>query len=951
MDDMDMDIPDPDELQWLEANSNLHDDLDFDDDFQPPFPDDDDHTPTHTPPIPQSQPPTRTDSNKRPQSPPPIPTIPDNFASEEASRKRSRIEPQVVVDEIPANTSANPAAAVAVDDDEDWLPPPVHQVPQPIEEDEVPEETIVSRYASRIDGDFVPVTGPCGDRVYAKISRFGFDDSTKKNKLHSNEYSNGLIAEPVSLLMQRVEQDAVQKALLESFGPEGDVILPKVPVINEKLWVDKYSPNSFMELLSDEQTNREVLLWLKQWDSCVFGSEIKTTTEDVLSSLRRHTSVAQHQKANKSYIGKNKETWQNKENFREYKMLDQENNDSKGTQDLGNRNRKGYATPEQKILLLCGPPGLGKTTLAHVAARHCGYRVVEINASDDRSSSTIEAKILDVVQMNSIMADSKPKCLVIDEIDGALGDGKGAVDVILKMVSADKKFNTGKEQTHEDQSGKGSSKKKSRDTSLLRPVICICNDLYAPALKSLRQVAKVHVFVQPTVSRIVNRLKYICSKEGMKASSIALTALAEYTECDIRSCLNTLQFLNRKKETLNMIEISSQVVGRKDTSKSFFDIWKEIFQKKRVKQERKASSGCKNVWNEFEYLHSLISNRGDYDLVMDGIHENILKLHYHDPMMKKTVALHLLSEKEKKDLVQLVNTMVSYSVTYKSIKPNLLSSNLRHEVGVDASVLSFDPPLVDLIRFKDYTSSHFVLALAMKQVLLHEVEKQKILQAGINRSVHLTDVCKENKNLAMDKNGINRSTHLTDVCKKNQTMEMDKNGRIQSSRSHSVSVKKAVDVLNPSEARQCEKAAPPVSSNLSSSVNSSVAIKLSSTVSTKKPSRGNFNFFERFKKVSSEGSQATDTVQRRPATSERDSRPFLFKFNEAEAPIRITLKVDVDGILLWESGSRGIGMNICLRASLTEVLKVVLYAGPALHQSKGFTNAVKRPVRIREFLS
>ncbi|KAL6312861.1 hypothetical protein AAG906_025892 [Vitis piasezkii] len=68
-------------------------------------------------------------------------------------------------------------------------------------------------------------------------------------------------------------------------------------------------------------------------------------------------------------------------------------------------------------------PGLGKTTLAHVA-KHCGYRVVEINASDDRSSSTIEAKILDVVRMNSVM--------VIDEIDGALGDGKGLVEVILK---------------------------------------------------------------------------------------------------------------------------------------------------------------------------------------------------------------------------------------------------------------------------------------------------------------------------------------------------------------------------------------------------------------------------------------------------------------------------------------------------------------------------------------
>ena len=34
--------------------------------------------------------------------------------------------------------------------------------------------------------------------------------------------------------------------------------------------------------------------------------------------------------------------------------------------------------------LLYGPPGLGKTTLAHVVANHAGYKVVEINASDDR---------------------------------------------------------------------------------------------------------------------------------------------------------------------------------------------------------------------------------------------------------------------------------------------------------------------------------------------------------------------------------------------------------------------------------------------------------------------------------------------------------------------------------------------------------------------------------------
>ncbi|KAK2971059.1 hypothetical protein RJ640_003251 [Escallonia rubra] len=658
---------------------------------------------------------------------------------------------------------------------------------------------------------------------------------------------------------------ATLKVLQASAECHSDMALPKATAANEQLWVDKYAPSSFMELLSDEQTNREVLLWLKQWDSCVFGSEIKSTTDDVLSSLRIHSSVAQHQKfSSRSYFGRNREPSLSKANFKVYDNVNQQNSHLKRMQDLLNKKHKVSGPPEQKILLLCGPPGLGKTTLAHVAARHCGYRVVEINASDDRSSSTIEAKILDVVQMNSVIADSKPKCLVIDEIDGALGDGKGAVEVILKMinasddrssstieakildvvqmnsviadskpkclvideidgalgdgkgavevilkmVAAEKKLDTGKENVAQgEQFGRTSTKKKRKDATLLRPVICICNDLYAPALRPLRQVAKVHVFVQPTVSRIVSRLKYICNKEGMKTSSIAITALAEYTECDIRSCLNTLQFLNKKKESLNV-----------------------VFQKRRVNRERKSVNESRSKLSEFEFLQSLISNRGDYDLIFDGIYENMLQLHYHDPVMKKTVkclasigvsdivhqyimrtqkmsllvyqpafaiaihglvaqvekpniewpksfqryrtvlmekmdtlhswhnkispyisrhlspksfvedsislllhilspptlrpawvAFHLLSDKEKNDLAQLVNTMVSYSVTYKNMKSDPLPGNQRHEVALDVSVLSFDPPIGDFINFKGYKSTHNALASAVKQVLLHEV--------------------------------------------------------------------------------------------------------------------------------------------------------------------------------------------------------------------------------------
>ena len=70
--------------------------------------------------------------------------------------------------------------------------------------------------------------------------------------------------------------------------------------------------------------------------------------------------------------------------------------------------------------LLYGPPGLGKTTLAHVVANHAGYNVVEINASDDRSLDAFKIRLDAATQMTSVSnKDKRPNCLIIDEIDGA----------------------------------------------------------------------------------------------------------------------------------------------------------------------------------------------------------------------------------------------------------------------------------------------------------------------------------------------------------------------------------------------------------------------------------------------------------------------------------------------------------------------------------------------------
>lgn len=55
------------------------------------------------------------------------------------------------------------------------------------------------------------------------------------------------------------------------------------------------------------------------------------------------------------------------------------------------------------------------------------------------------------------------------------------------------------------------------------------------------------------------------------------------------------------------------------------------------------------------YDHFLWIFSGDYELTMDGIHENILKLQYHDPLMQKTVIHHSLF---------LVNTAFIFSFIY-----------------------------------------------------------------------------------------------------------------------------------------------------------------------------------------------------------------------------------------------------------------------------------------------
>ena len=62
-----------------------------------------------------------------------------------------------------------------------------------------------------------------------------------------------------------------------------------------------------------------------------------------------------------------------------------------------------------KVALLSGPPGVGKTTTAHLVARELGYDVFELNASDARSKKLLDNCLADAMSSMSVSQEAKKR--------------------------------------------------------------------------------------------------------------------------------------------------------------------------------------------------------------------------------------------------------------------------------------------------------------------------------------------------------------------------------------------------------------------------------------------------------------------------------------------------------------------------------------------------------------
>lgn len=175
-----------------------------------------------------------------------------------------------------------------------------------------------------------------------------------------------------------------------------------------------------------------------------------------------------------------------------------------------------------RSVMIHGPPGVGKTTAAHLVAKMEGYDIVESNASDTRSKKLVETGLKGVLSTTSLLgyfasgsneveASKKKLVLIMDEVDGMSAGDRGGVGALAAVC------------------------KKSQI-----PMILICNDRKLPKMKPFDFVTYDLPFRRPTTDMIRSRIMTIAFREGLKMPANVINALIEGTGADIRQVVNMI---------------------------------------------------------------------------------------------------------------------------------------------------------------------------------------------------------------------------------------------------------------------------------------------------------------------------------------------------------------------------------------------------------------------------
>ncbi len=221
--------------------------------------------------------------------------------------------------------------------------------------------------------------------------------------------------------------------------------------------------------------------------------------------------------------------------------------------------------PIKKALILNGPVGTGKTSIALALANEFNLDLFELNASDLRNRKKLEEILKPATLQQSLF--KKEKLILMDEADGITTSDRGGLPELLVLIEKTK-----------------------------HPIIITANDIWQKKFNLLRKKCQIINLKELKEEYLLEILINILEKEKIPDKDINLQTInliSKKAKGDVRAALNDLQtFLSSGEEKFNY-ELSER-----ETQESIFNALKNIFQNPTNKETIFAYNNTKMELNE-----------------------------------------------------------------------------------------------------------------------------------------------------------------------------------------------------------------------------------------------------------------------------------------------------------------------------------------------------------------